>query len=152
MKLAEALVLRADLQKRLAQLHSRMLQSVLVQEGDTPPEDPQELRAEYSRLLQELQTLIVRINKTNLQTRFDEHQTLTEALARRDILSKEYTFLHEAANTAADRTDRYGHAEIRKVATVDVAALRKQADEIARRRRELDTAIQEKNWLTELVD
>jgi hypothetical protein len=33
MKLAEALVLRADVQKRIEQLRNRLRQSVLVQEG-----------------------------------------------------------------------------------------------------------------------
>lgn len=37
MKLAEALVLRADLQRQIAQLRNRLTQSALVQEGETPP-------------------------------------------------------------------------------------------------------------------
>ena len=45
MKLAEALVLRADVQKRIEQLRNRLRQSALVQEGETPPENPQELLA-----------------------------------------------------------------------------------------------------------
>ena len=35
MKLAEALVLRADLQKRIAQMRQRLQQSALVQEGNS---------------------------------------------------------------------------------------------------------------------
>ncbi|MEM8557071.1 MAG: hypothetical protein AAGG50_04525, partial [Bacteroidota bacterium] len=38
MKLAEALILRADLQKRLAQLRQRVMQNVKTQEGDAPAE------------------------------------------------------------------------------------------------------------------
>jgi len=37
MKLAEALVLRADVQKRIAQMRERLRQSGLVQEGEQPP-------------------------------------------------------------------------------------------------------------------
>ena len=40
MKLAEALILRADNQKRLEQVCQRLLRSAKVQEGDQPPEDP----------------------------------------------------------------------------------------------------------------
>ena len=35
MKLAEALILRADAQKRIEQLRNRLCQSTLVQEGET---------------------------------------------------------------------------------------------------------------------
>ena len=48
MKLAEALVLRADVQKRIRQMQSRLNQSALVQEGEQPPEDPQALLAELA--------------------------------------------------------------------------------------------------------
>ena len=43
MKLAEALNLRADLQKRIAQLKERLANNVKVQEGDSPAEDPKAL-------------------------------------------------------------------------------------------------------------
>lgn len=45
MKLAEALQERADLQKRIDQLEARIQSSALVQEGETPPEDPLALAA-----------------------------------------------------------------------------------------------------------
>ena len=45
MKLAEALLLRADLQKRIEQIESRLLRNAKVQEGETPAEDPQALLA-----------------------------------------------------------------------------------------------------------
>jgi hypothetical protein len=54
--------------------------------------------------------------------------------------------------TASDRVSRYGLAEIRILPTVDVAPLRQQMDEVARERRELDTAIQSVNWTTELEE
>ncbi|MCD0167601.1 hypothetical protein IHN58_18320, partial [Deinococcus sp. 12RED42] len=43
MKLAEALIERADLQKRAAQLEERLVKNLLVQEGEAPAEDPQAL-------------------------------------------------------------------------------------------------------------
>src|SRR5436309_580825 len=66
MKLSEALVLRADIQKRLQRLHQRVTLSVLVQEGEQPPEDPQELFAELNRLLAQFVDLVDRINRTNV--------------------------------------------------------------------------------------
>ena len=43
MKLAEALNLRADLQKRIANLKERLIKNAKVQEGDTPSENPHTL-------------------------------------------------------------------------------------------------------------
>lgn len=40
MNLAEALILRADCQKRIAQLKARLLTNAKIQEGDAPAETP----------------------------------------------------------------------------------------------------------------
>ena len=40
MKLAEALIVRSDYQKRIEQLRNRLLQNAKIQEGETPNEDP----------------------------------------------------------------------------------------------------------------
>src|ERR687890_436525 len=66
MKLAEALANRADLQRRIEQMRGRLQKSALVQEGESPPEDPQELLEETERLVSELEGYVRRINKTNL--------------------------------------------------------------------------------------
>src|SRR2546429_5976017 len=106
MKLAEALVLRADVQKRLEQLRIRLTQSALVQEGEQPPENPQDLLAELDQLLTQFGQLISRINQANLQTRTAKGLTLTEALAQRDVLSQRYSIISDLAETAANRIDR----------------------------------------------
>jgi hypothetical protein len=152
MKLAEALVLRADLQKRIEQMRVRLLQCALVQEGEQPPEDPAALLAELERMLDELTSLVTRINRANLSTETGSGMTLTEALARRDTLALHYSTLENVAARAADRVNRYSRTEIRVVATVDVATLRRQLDTLAQRRRELETAIQAANWLTDLPE
>jgi cell fate (sporulation/competence/biofilm development) regulator YmcA (YheA/YmcA/DUF963 family) len=43
MKLAEALLLRADVQKKLESLRERISKNTVVQEGEKPSEDPNEL-------------------------------------------------------------------------------------------------------------
>jgi hypothetical protein len=50
MKLAEALNARADAQKRLQQIRQRIQSSARHQEGETPPEDPNDLLAEADRM------------------------------------------------------------------------------------------------------
>lgn len=152
MKLAEALVLRADLQKRIAQLRERLRQSALVQEGEQPPENPEQLLSELDQLLAQLGEMIARINRTNMQVHLSGDEVLSDALARRDMLSLRYSIITALAETAANRIERYGRSEIRKISTVDVAALRRQLDEIARQRRELDTTIQATNWAVDVVE
>src|SRR5262249_29110575 len=112
--------------------------------------DPQELLAEAERLTDQLARLVALINRANLATTLPTGSTLTDALARRDALQTRYGLIETAAETASARFDRYGRSEIRKVATVDVSALRKQLEELAKERRELDTAIQATNWATEI--
>ena len=79
MKLAEALQLRADLQKRMEQLASRLYDNATVQEGESPAEDPEALWAEYEDCSSQLEELMARINRTNCETRTAEG-TLTELL------------------------------------------------------------------------
>src|SRR5437588_12519197 len=84
MKLAEALILRADCQKRFEQLKARAESSAMVQEGAQPAENPAELIAELYAVARELGLLIKRINRTNSVTLFEgerEPRQPGEALA-----------------------------------------------------------------------
>lgn len=152
MKLAEALILRADLQKRMEQLKIRLLRNTKVQEDDTPAEDPNLLLQELDQLLQELESLIQKINRTNSQTAFDKDLTLSDALAKRDILGMRRNILSEAANSASIKQDRYSKSEIKFYSTIDVSQVQREIDRLSKAYRELDTRIQELNWKTELLD
>jgi hypothetical protein len=151
MKLAEALARRADLQKRLEQMRDRLQQSALVQEGESPPEDPEELLRESEGALAELEDLVGRINRTNLEATLADGRTLTAALAERDALALRYGLLSGLVRMASERVPRYGRNEIRVLSTVNVAEKRRQMDELALRRRDLDTRLQQANWTTDLV-
>ncbi len=152
MKIAEALILRGDIQKRLAQLKDRLTRSAWVQEGETPHEDPTKLRQQVASLIEQLQSLIYRINQANMTTRLESGTTLTEALAVRDALTLHQTILRSVADAASERVDRFGRAEIRRVPTIDVAQLREEIDLLAKQRREIDTAIQATNWATDIAE
>jgi hypothetical protein len=152
MKLAEALVSRAAFNTRVEHLNGRIKRNLIVQEGDTPPEDSPTLLAELRALLVQLADLLTRINRTNLLTALPPYASLTAALAQRDMLARRFDLLHMIATAASDRAVRYSQREIRFVTTVDVAALYREVDDIARQRRELDIAIQEANWATELLE
>ena len=66
MKLAEALQERADLNKKIEQLRSRITSNALMQEGVLPVEDPEQLLKELDECLNQLEKLIIVINKTNM--------------------------------------------------------------------------------------
>ena len=151
MKLGEALTIRADLQKRIAQLASRLQASAVVQEGDKPPEDPAMLLDELRQMSAELERLITAINHTNAASSLADGQTVTAALARRDVLTVRQGVLRSAADAVTGAQARYSRSEIRMARQLDVAALRQEIDDLARQRRELDTAIQEHNWTTDLI-
>ena len=152
MRLGEALTRRADAQARLAQLRDRLRASAVVQEGSRPPEDPAALLSELDELTAELRRLIAAINLTNAGSRLASGETLTAALARRDVLALEQATPRAVVDAAAQEQARYSRSEIRLVRQIDVGALRRRIDELARERRELDTAIQEHNWTTDLIE
>ena len=151
MKLAEALILRADIQKRIEQLKSRLADNAKVQEGEKPSEEPKVLLAELDALTSELERLIVRINLTNCTAKAGG-KSLTELIAKRDVLTLKAGALRAFAQACAQKVDVYSRSEIKILSTVDVAALQKQVDELARQIRQLDTTLQGANWQTDLIE
>lgn len=151
MKLAEALILRADCQKRFEQLKERAESSAMVQEGDQPAENPAELIAQLEAVAGELVDLIKRINRTNSVTAFEGGRTISEVLAERDVLAMRRKLYSGLAGAATVQQDRYMRTEVKYVNTLDVAENRKRADALAREHRELDARIQALNWSTELL-
>jgi hypothetical protein len=150
MKLAEALIQRADAKKRLEQLRQRLIRSAKVQEGENAPENPQDLLGEMDALVNELTDLIQRINHTNSSTAFDANRSLTDVLAERDALMMRRSLLSSLMQ-AAQPQNRFGRMEIKETPTVNIAEMQKQYDDLARQHRELDTAIQQMNWNVDLL-
>ena len=150
MKLATALTERADLQKRLSELQTRLNNNAKVQEGENPAENPETLLAELDDILSKLEDLIARINRTNSVTKSGD-STLTELLAKRDCLKQRLIIMRNFLNNASQKVDRYSRAEIKIISTVSVTELQKQTDDVAKQLRLIDEKIQELNWTTELI-
>src|SRR5437899_87511 len=113
MKLAEALLLRADIQKKLASLQARAQRYAIVQEGERPAEDPQAILHQVEAVADELQRLVFAINTANLRHKIASGETLTEALAKRDSLALRHRILNSVVDVCAKPPDRYGVKEIR---------------------------------------
>jgi len=152
MKLAEALVLRADYQKKVEELKNRLLKNARVQEGDVPYEEPEKLLKELDKLLTELSVLIKRINKTNTVTLIDKKKSIADLIVERDNIAARRNIFLALADAAVVKIDRYSKSEIKYVATVNVPELQKKADQLAKQYRETDTLIQETNWKTDLSE
>ena len=157
MKLAEALLLRADRNRTLDQLKQRIQVSARYQEGEDPPEDARELVSMTSTVLDELEGLIRNINRTNSGTVMADGRTVTDALAERDVLRLRYSVLKVSADAASGAQQQIGYmratrSELKLMSDLDIRNLRQQASDVARRVRELDARIQEVNWTTELQE
>ncbi|MGB7338443.1 MAG: DIP1984 family protein [Phototrophicaceae bacterium] len=150
MKIAEALIQRADAQKLIEQLRQRLMRSAKVQEGEKPPENPQDLLAEIEITIAELTRLIQQINHTNASTQFDDKRTLTDVLAERDTMMLKRGVLTTLIHATQSQT-RQGRMEIKEFPTVSVSDIQKQVDGLSRQYRELDTNIQKMNWTIDLI-
>ena len=149
MKLAEALSIRADLQRRINQLRMRLKDSSKVQEGDIPAEQLTDLFQELDACLVQWEDMVFRINQTNIKTLY-EGKSITRMIARKDRLAQRVAINLELLKHVME-TERYGRNEIRYVRQVDVTALRKETDCFAKELRELDLKLQELNWAVDLL-
>lgn len=152
MKLGEALRLRSDNYKKIAELKTRAVASAQTQEGAAAPDDPAELLETIARLSAETLQLVQRINRTNVATVLPDGRPLVDALAEREYLLAVRNPFEAVADAASALQQRYMRSEIRITRTVDPVALHQKADEFARRHRLLDVAIQEANWVTDLIE
>ncbi len=151
MKLAEALTIRADLQKRILQLQERLKSNSKVQEGDKPAEDPQALLKELDECTDQLEKLITAINLTNCRT-MQDGSTITALIAQRDVLAMKNEILRDFLKSASEKVDRYSKAEIRIDSTINVVQMQKTVDENSKKLRETNLKIQELNWTTNLME
>lgn len=151
MKLAEALSIRKDLQKRIEQLGQRIQYNVKVQEGDEPSEQPDELMKELDNCLVQLEDLVWRINTTNMQTKNAEGKTVTQLMAQKEVLTLRINTLRNIFDKASKGLDRYSRSEIKMVTVIDVKSLGKLVDDYSAQLRKLDIEIQALNFTTELI-
>ncbi|MDQ1698944.1 MAG: hypothetical protein QOG34_807 [Frankiaceae bacterium] len=156
MKLAEALAQRAALMKRLEQLRARAQANARYQEGELPAEDAAELLTQADETLDELERLIRQINMTNARTDLAPDVSLTDALARRDVLRWRHSVYTGIADAASGNQHgsfvRQMRSELRILTAIPVVDLRRRADQLAKDYRELDVRIQQRNWEVDLIE
>lgn len=150
MKLAEALQERADLNKKIAQLRSRLVMNAIQQEGEKTVEDPQELMKELNHCIVNLQALICKINITNCNT-IVKGKSLTEWIAIKDCLTLKIQSYREVLDAASRIAQRATRSEIKILSAIDVNNHQKELDAMSKELRIIDNTIQEINWTTALI-
>lgn len=151
MKLAEALQERAAVNKDIYQLRERLERNVLVQEGEQPAEDPLELKRQLDACHDRLEYLIQKINLTNCSVKF-EGKTLTQLIARRDVLQQKFSNYERIIAEASRSTARARSTEIKIIPIISVKKWQKELDEISKELRQLENRIQQINWTADLIE
>jgi hypothetical protein len=151
MKLAEALSVRSDMNRRLQELRERIIRNAKYQEGDTPSESPTELIIEYESLTDSYMNLVIHINQTNNTITLCDGKNMVSALAERDTFKQKHSLYRALASEATPKQDRYSKKEIKFLSSVNVSDIQLKADSAAKSLRELDSQIQQANWNNDLI-
>ena len=136
MKLAEALQERADLNKKIEQLKARLNAYALVQEGEMPAEDPEQLKKELDG-----------VAETTI-----EGKSLTSIIARKDMLTLKIAAYRDTVRAASQTTYRARNSEIKIRPSISIRTWQKEIDTLSKELRVLDNSLQENNWKTDLIE
>ena len=151
MKLAEALQERAELNSRINSIRERLADNIIVQDGDMPAEDPNELRVQLENTIKRLAYIMYKINMTNCMTVVGS-QSLTEIIAEKDALKLSCVVYKASIRSAGSITYRVRSSDIRLVQTINTRDWQNHIDEISGRIRELDAILQKTNWTVDLIE
>ncbi len=151
MKLAELLIERAELQRRISELSERLNRYATVQEGDEPPVKPEVMISKLNVQHDQLEDVIKKINHANNSSEFAPGVSLADAIVTRDILRSRRAVFNSLSKAAEIQDSRYSRKEIRFVTTIDVEKTISTTDELSKSLRILDSKIQAKNWEIEIL-
>ncbi len=150
MKLAEALQERADINRNIEQLKTRLSSNAITQENESPAEDPADLLKELDACISRLEELMERINRTNCMT-ITDGQSLTALIAHRDCIKIRINGYKDLVFHASQTGRRSRGTEIKLISTVDVRTIQKQIDQLSKELRLTENKIQSLNWTVELL-
>jgi len=153
MKLAEALIERKAITLKIQDIQGRINSNMIVNVGDEPVENPEDLLKQLVDLVCELGNLIKRINETNNTALVENGDTITVSIVNRDMLNMRHKQLESIImQSSRINQSRYTKDDIKEICLLNVNEIRKEMDSISKSYRELDTLIQAANWGSNLVD
>lgn len=108
--------------------------------------------ADVRAVLDVLEDLSKRIERTQAQTFLDKEITLADGLIELEMMSLKRN-VYESALKAASLPPDHPHAfQLRMVSTLNVQQLYYQLEQITKDYHHLNSKIQQKSWNTELLD
>jgi hypothetical protein len=154
-KLAEALLERAELQRQNRSIVRHIDENVRLPEDEEPTGSIDNLIKQYEANMTRLSELIRRINKTNCMTEMNGG-TITDAIAKRDCLSSQIRAYEEIYSTVTSHEQNGRHCggsdvRIKYVRHLDSKNLKDRMDHLSQEFRLLDTALQGMNWTVDLL-
>ena len=152
MRLAEALLERADLNTRIESMRGRLANNARYQEGTEVGEKPTELLKELDKYFVRFEYLVAAINRDNDGTRAKDGKTLSELIAKRDVLARRVCVLKEFYRNVSAVVTRLTHTEVKILPAYDINKLQRDIDACSKELREVDTLLQESNWTAELIE
>lgn len=123
MKLSQALIIRSDYQNKIYELKKRIINNSKVQEGENVSEDPMKLLKELNRVIDELDIITKRINKTNNESLFEDNITIADAICTRDTIKKKRNAIVAIIEEATIKVDRYSQSEVKFISTISIEQL-----------------------------
>jgi hypothetical protein len=152
MKLAEAILDRSEVTKRITELQGLISQNAVVQEG-TDHEDVEGYYRELIQCYDSQRLLNEKINRANNTTPYDGDKTIfiCDALSRKENIDKQILSLTSLANSFRSNFNRHSLSEIRSVPTMDPKIIRKHISILQQQRKDLDRCIQKQNWSVDIV-
>lgn len=149
MKLLAALAERADLKRKLDGVSPQISQSAVIRNGRKPVDDPEKLLSIACGLSDQLAVLIERINRTNATAKVADGRTIGQVMAARLTMERKHSFLTTAVSAARSASSGY---DDKMGPAIDVAKYSKQLDDVAKKIRECNDALQQANFTTDLLD
>lgn len=140
------------MKRKMDELRSCIESNALIQEGDKPELDVKALLAEFEQTADAWCRLLERINVTNCVVRSESGESMTSLLARRDALKERRRAFEALQEELGRRTRRVARSEIRIVAAVSAADVKKASDDLSKELRLLDNEIQKLNWHADLIE
>ena len=86
-----------------------------------------------------------KIQDINVKASYDSSMTMSHALIRREMLRKQIQTLTSFLQSAT-RDARYNTKDLRRIAVIDVPALKEKLSTIKKQSQQMDITIQKRNW------
>ena len=101
--------------------------------------------AEYWKANDRLEQMQRQIQDINVKTSYDPSMTMSHALIRRELLRKQIQTMTSVLQSATANV-RYSTKDIRRIAVIDVPALKEKLSQIKKQSQQMDVNMQKRNW------